>query len=667
MNDQIAKLYASVRDVFFLEKTPITTDSLNQIAKLTIITATASLFDILVFIAGALGRLDATLLTVWAAAALLLPVSSLLGRKPSQAPRAIKTISRRGFRKTIANAALFAAPWAALPLLFLGQDPITDILIVAVTAGMAAAGAFMLCPIPAAAIVYFTLIEAAVVVGCVIAGLGDYGALAAFTAPFVVVLAIVTLRSFKLSRERSEGLRRATAALDSLERANRELEKMRGDAERDAVIDELTGLQNRRGLSREIARRRASPRAGAAVLHLDLDRFKQINDTLGHAAGDQILRHAAEILRDNTRANDFIARIGGDEFVIIADFNGDQHAIMDLASRLIRAMRRPIRVEGEICNFGASIGVDLTSDAPDLGAMVLNADIALYRAKAGGRNRFHLFSPMLAEQVRREKSLGDDLLSSIAERRLEVVYQPQFNGDDGRLAAVEAFVRWNHPSRGALAPSEFLPLARRLGVAAELDQIVLETALGQLRAWETQGFRLPLLSVNVSAERLCDPTLPEKLALLDLPKDRLSFKIGEDAFLAALEEGLVPQIDQLAESGVALELGGFGAGNSSLTALMTHRPSRVKIARDLVMDVAQTPQLGTLIRALTEIARSLDIGVTAEGIETQESAAAARSAGCDRLQGYWFAKPMNAAAIFERYGRAPATPQRATRADAFTG
>ncbi len=453
---------------------------------------------------------------------------------------------------------------------------------------------------------------------------------------------------------RNLDLRRAK---ELAEAHNAELEKAKAQIEHSALHDALTGLPNRRFLDRCLAEAAARTKEGAgglALLHIDLDRFKQINDTLGHAAGDATLVHAAKVLKSNVRRDDVVARIGGDEFVIVCMPGAGHVDLASLAARIVNRMRQPITHEGHECRCGVSVGIaTCLGGEVDPRQLLVNADIALYKAKSRGRNRYEFFNAALQAEIVNTKRLADEILKGLETGQFEPYYQPQFDAENLDIVGMEALVRWNHPCEGLLTPDQFLDVAEDLNVVASIDGLVLKRALADFRQWQEQGFGVPRLSVNVSARRLNDEDLLSGLRSLDIPKGVLSFELVESIFLDESEEVVAFNLDQIRELGIDIEVDDFGTGHASIVSLLQLRPSKLKIDRQLVMPMIASPHRRKLVETIIDIGRNLDIKVVAEGVETMEHARMLRSFGCHALQGYAFAKPM-AAREFAHFARSQA-------------
>lgn len=428
------------------------------------------------------------------------------------------------------------------------------------------------------------------------------------------------------------------------EARNAELESARARIEHNSLHDFLTKLPNRMYLERvleEHAVRCARTGEGIVLLHIDLDRFKQINDTLGHPAGDAMLAHAAEIIRANLRAGDFVARTGGDEFVIVCRADMAMRDFGALAQRLIEGVRKPVYFDGHECRFGMSIGIaGAFGAAVDRERLLVNADIALYRAKSLGRNRSEFFTEAVQAEIVRSKQIADSIMGGLERGEFVPYFQPQFDARTFELAGVEALVRWRHPTRGVVAPAEFIEIAEELNVVAAIDRSVLEQGLVQFRRWQELGFAVPRFSVNVSLRRLRDDQLLSSLRDLKIQPGTLSFELVESIYLDESDDHFARTIEDIKELGIDIEIDDFGTGYASIVSLMKLKPRRLKIDRQLVFPVVRSSTQRRLVQSIVDIGKSLDIEIVAEGVETMEHARMLRELGCDILQGYVFARPM---------------------------
>jgi diguanylate cyclase (GGDEF)-like protein len=411
------------------------------------------------------------------------------------------------------------------------------------------------------------------------------------------------------------------------------------------MLDALTGLSNRRHFSDALrdAIQEAGPDTRHAVVMIDLDGFKSINETLGHSAGDALLCLVAQRLRRQTRDEDVVARFGGDEFVILLP---DGHAAERLAARLVETLSRPFLVEGHVANIGASVGIahyrDQVSSAE---ALVSHAELALSDAKRAGRRTWRTFEPAMATDAEGRRTLELDLRKALALEEFSLAYQPQLNVRSNKLTGFEALLRWNHPTRGTVPPPEFIPVAEDIGCIEAIGEWVLRTACLQAAHWPE-----PLaVSVNVSPRQLgdCDRmfrTIESALQMSGLAAGRLEIEITESAVLRD-ELMVLDLLKRLQVLGVRIAMDDFGTGYSSLSQLRSFPFNRIKIDQSFVKDLGQGGKSGAMIRAITGLGTALGMSTIAEGVETAEQAALVEADGCTDIQGYLISRPIPAAEI----------------------
>ncbi|SDA97428.1 bifunctional diguanylate cyclase/phosphodiesterase [Mesorhizobium qingshengii] len=426
------------------------------------------------------------------------------------------------------------------------------------------------------------------------------------------------------------------------ESKNAELNLAKAHIEYAALHDSLTGLPNRRYLD-ELLAETSEPDRRTALLHLDLDRFKQINDTLGHAAGDAMLVHASKVIKANAGRNDFVARIGGDEFVVVSHGLDDEQ-LAALADRIIEEMRQPVDYRGHPCRFGVSIGIAANSGV-DARQLLVNTDLALYRAKGRGRNRYEFFNEELQSEIMRTKQTADEILGGLERNEFIAYYQPQFDARTLEIVGVEALSRWKHPRRGILPPDTYLKVAEELNVVALIDRTVLEQALENFGRWSRSHLNIPRVSVNVSARRLEDKDLISGLRKLGIKAGTVSFELVESIFLDENDDLVTWNIEHIKELGIDIEIDDFGTGHASIVSLLKLQPRRLKIDRQLVTPITGSSAQRHLVSSIIEIGKSLGIEVVAEGVETMEHARILKELGCDILQGYFLGRPMEAKAF----------------------
>lgn len=423
--------------------------------------------------------------------------------------------------------------------------------------------------------------------------------------------------------------------------------------------DPLTGLPNRNAFQTRLAAtldHAAVADHGVALLYIDLDHFKDINDVHGHAAGDAVLNIVAARLRAAVDAPSFAARVGGDEFVVM--FTGFTNAtdVAGLSNRLLDDLRKPIEVDGRVLPLGASIGVSLFPDDAMLADDLLtNADIALYRAKAGGRNAACFFKREMDDAVRQRRSLAHDLRDAIAAQQLHIDYQPLVDLPKGNIVGFEALARWNHPTRGVVGPDEFILVAEENGLIGALGEWVLKQACAEAALWP-----LPLtVAVNFSALQVHQEDLPHRVTeiLLEtgLSPSRLEIEVTESALFRD-QNRAIHNLRQLKMLGVRIAMDDFGTGFSSLATLQAFPFDKIKIDRSFVDGINTRDQSAAIVRAIVGLGKSLNVPVTAEGVETQAQLDYLRDQGCGQVQGFLLGRPM---AIADQ-GRHVGLPQTAT-------
>nr|WP_037151496.1 GGDEF domain-containing phosphodiesterase [Rhizobium freirei] len=417
------------------------------------------------------------------------------------------------------------------------------------------------------------------------------------------------------------------------------LEQSRARIEYAADHDYLTGLPNRRYFDRRLAELRKDPTIETlAVLHIDLDGFKEINDTWGHAAGDAALQSVAARVSAAITANDIVARVSGDEFVAVLINVGSSERLKAIVSDIFSRLRREVRFGNEMLRVGASIGVAL-SQAGKAGNLLAESDVALFQAKKLGRNRAEFFTPALQDELHAERRLADELRLAPVLRQIEPFYQIQVNARSRRIVGLEALARWRHPEKGLLNPAAFLKVADEYGLTPEIDAAVLKRALADRASWVSRGLVPPRIAVNISGRRLADPDLIEGLQALKIPRHAIAFELVETIFLDDPDDRVLASIDGIKRMGIDIEIDDFGSGHASLIGLVKLKPKRLKIDRQLVTAVTVSDEQRRLVGSIVDIARALNVEVIAEGVETEEHARILAEVGCDELQGYAIGYP----------------------------
>ena len=452
--------------------------------------------------------------------------------------------------------------------------------------------------------------------------------------------------------------------LQRIRRSTLQLQASEAQAQHLAFHDALTGLANRALFDDRLtlalgdAQRRG---ASIALLYFDLDRFKNVNDTLGHPAGDELICAMARRLLEVTRSTDMIARIGGDEFAIIQTGVNSPAEVEILCMRIVEAVNEPFDLMGNKVNVGVSIGVALSPfDANDRTELERKADIALYEAKASGRGRYIFFAEAMDAGIRNRREIERGLRNAIQTGgQFEVVYQPSYAAQSGRITGAEALVRWHHPSRGLLAPSTFIPIAESAGLIDRIGEWVLEQACTAAFSWS-----LDSISVNVSAVQLRDERFADRvlatLARTGLEPSRLELEITETSFLESAAT-CQPNLAKLRGRGIKIALDDFGTGYSSFSHLTHFEIDRIKIDQSFVQGIDLRHGGSAIIQAIVDLAKASGMQVTAEGVETQEQSQFLRTAGCNALQGYLLSCPLSLAKFETLLAAEPERSARAAR------
>ena len=422
-----------------------------------------------------------------------------------------------------------------------------------------------------------------------------------------------------------------------------------------AFHDSLTGLPNRRRfqehLSDAVDRAQRDPANTFAVLFIDFDRFKLINDSLGHGAGDEFLTQVSRSIQEHLRLGDVVARLGGDEFAILVQHPENAQVVIALAERLLQAMRRPMLVAGNEVITSASIGITLSSigyTAPD--DVLRDADIAMYKAKATGKARYALFDVGLRAEITRRMRLEGELRRALDAGQLNVAYQPLFNLGTGAVAGFEALARWNHPEFGAIEPNVFIPIAEETGLILQLTDVVLHRACHELARWQQSNpaFAALTMQVNISGKDIANPGFLARVthALVEarVQPQQLILELTENTLMERIE-GARDRLNELRKLGVGLSVDDFGTGYSSLAHLSSLPIDSLKVDRSFVRDMRFDTKEATVVRAIIHLGNSLGKAVIAEGIETRSQFSQLHEMGCEFGQGFHLSRPLDRDAV----------------------
>ncbi len=410
-----------------------------------------------------------------------------------------------------------------------------------------------------------------------------------------------------------------------------------------AFTDALTGLPNRARVGDVIEHHAAALRDRGrpfAVLMINLDRFKLVNDTLGHGSGDALLRMVAARLHAAIGQEDVVARLGGDEFAVLQINTGEATNSQRLAGRIVEVLNHPFLLDGQIVNVGASVGVALApTNGSDPDELLRNADLAMHQAKAEGKATFRLFEPALAERVEARRVLEGDMRRALEDDSFEIYYQPLVDSLTSLVTGAEALVRWHHPTRGLVSPAEFIPLAEETGLIAQLGEWVLRTACREAMSWPGSI----KLAVNLSPIQFRNDHLPELvqavLATTGLPASRLELEITEGVMLHD-EQRTLSMLSKLRKAGLGIAMDDFGTGYASLSYLRRFPFSKIKVDRSFVSQLPADAESAAIVRAILNMAACLGMATTVEGVETAEQYAFVASERCGQIQGYYVSRPL---------------------------
>lgn len=454
---------------------------------------------------------------------------------------------------------------------------------------------------------------------------------------------------------------------------SRKLKRQVDENERLAQHDALTGLPNRTLLASRLTdalTESVQQQSVVGLMLIDLDDFKDVNDTLGHQAGDVLLQHVSQRIAGAVRPGDTVSRLGGDEFAVVVANAQHPSVISGVAERLLDALERPVQIGEVQVTPGASIGIALSPEhGTTVDVLMQRADIAMYAAKAGGLGR-RTYSPTIDSHSPSRLGLTSELRTALrTDDQIDLVYQPIVDARTGAVVQLETLVRWKHPQRGELLPKDFLEMAERSGLVAQLTERTLAVALRQLRTWLDAGLEIRL-GMNLSSVVLQDHTLPGQIATalnhLRVPPSLLEFEVTETSLLVEPDTVMV-LLRQLRSLGSTVALDDFGSGYSSLAHLRSLEADALKIDRQFVEHVLTSPSDAKIVASVIELAHQLGMTVTAEGVETAGQAQHLAVAGCDKLQGYYLARPLPAhaaTALLRERSRIAASAAAATTAPA---
>ena len=557
--------------------------------------------------------------------------------------RVLTRISRDAIPRAMVSGFLYALPWSILVILYLGEIPLGEELLMGVAViGMAAAGSVQLARIYPAALVYLATILLPVFIKSIMLAEMQYYLLAGLSFSYIVYLISIISSSANTSVERSAALSDLKVKVNQLDLANDALEKL-------ATIDDLTGMPNRRAFYDHITSSISetnNPDDGFFVLLCDLDHFKNVNDTAGHATGDELLRKIAGLLQNYTKDCDFAARLGGDEFAIIVKNQQHSSDIKDFVEVLLGKIENTFKFDDESINVGISIGIsNFPRDAQTPEALLSLADIALQRGKTISRGKYWIFDENLRTKLLSDSKLEAALRIALAEKQFELFYQPKVDIATGRLRGFESLVRWRRADGKIELPNSFLPLASERGLILQISDLVIEKAIEDFSRWQDMGLDPGELSINIHPSQIKDRRRMERLVQdfheVAIPPEKIILEITEECIIGRGTDEVPELLKFLRDQNFKISLDDFGTGYASLTHLKTLPVSEIKLDRSFISDLDKNPQDRTIVQSMIKLVNLLELTTVAEGIENQEQHNILLSMGCTTGQGYFYGRPMN--------------------------
>ncbi len=432
-----------------------------------------------------------------------------------------------------------------------------------------------------------------------------------------------------------------------------------------ANLDALTQLPNRISLKDRVKRAVHTCRRTnmvAAMLFVDLDHFKTINDSLGHPVGDALLKEVANRLKRCVRGGDTVSRFGGDEFVILVEQLEDVRNAASIAQKILDALAQPFEISGQMLASGCSIGIAaIPTDGEVLETLLKNANTAMYAAKEGGRNNYQFFALKMTQHAVKRHKIEMELRDAVSKGQLLMHYQPQVEIASGNIVVVEALMRWQHPERGLIESTSFVPVAEESGLIASIGTWALQSVCAQASQWRNAGIPILRVAVNISPRQTLNPEafaqfVANQLEANGLDGSILEFEMTESPLLKHADANAV-LLNRLGKLGVKIAVDGFGKGSSSLAYLKQNAINSLKIERSFIRNIESDPEDLAIVRAIIAMAQNLKLRVIAEGVETKQQLSLLKKLGCHVYQGFYFARPMSAQELFERYFADTPTPK----------
>lgn len=643
MRKLFRSFFPALRAALTLHPTP---EDAASVVRGTFVGVSATALNAVIYAVGAFDSGAIPFLTVWLGVISTVCVAmAVMSRRAAR--KTVTRVSRRAGRRLVQTSVVLALPWAVLAGYVIGLGgPGRPGVVLLVCMGMLAGGAFMLHRAFVAAISYMVTILAGLVLSVHVGGLENAWMVTAYGIVYGGCLGYFAFRAGETARERDASFAALTEAVDSLERAHDENYLL-------ANIDEITGLLNRKAFNvrlRQAVDEHEGGGAGFALLLMDLDRFKNVNDLFGHGVGDDLLAEIARRLRCNLSGADVVGRLGGDEFAILLTGRMDENAVQGFATRVLDTLNRPARLAGRLIHPGASLGaVICPEDGCDPEELMLKADLALNRAKETGRGRCVSFDHRLRQTVIANDRIEAGLRAAFKHDHLHIEYQPKVALHGGQRLGAEALVRWTTETGERVPPDRFLAIAAERGLLPRLSRFIAQTVAGHIADWRKAGLEPGKIALNLHPDDLKSPELfMETIEMFEaqgVTGRDLILEITEGCFVGRGTDRAAMILDELAGRGYALSLDDFGTGHASLSHLKRIPVAEIKIDRSFVAGIGHRRDDRAIVAATAEIARGMEIRSVAEGVETEAQRDMLQALGVEAGQGYLWARPMSA----ERY------------------
>jgi diguanylate cyclase len=629
-------------------------EDLEHLIRYTPISCVLSIVVTVIVMIATWSLVGGTVLCVWAA--YTLAINGWVLMRARLGSGRVRRVTAKALIKVRVFAILMALPWATLTLLAFSlwdEQQLVRVMSSFAAVGMAAGGAFMLYRVIWSALLFLVTILGAVIIAVLFSDVPGGWSIAAFAAVYCVFLSHFAINFARLDWSRNEAVDALTSTVGELERANDRISEL-------AYTDILTGLCNRAAF--QIALNKAlegtAGTQGFALLLMDLDRFKNVNDTLGHLTGDDLLAAVGQRLVAICAEPDVVARLSGDEFAILCHTpRAEAGALMQ---RIVATMAEPFQINGITIHSAISVGAAFCpTDATNSERLMGLADLALREAKTEGQAQLCLYSTALGEAFEEANHLAEEVRSALRTGALAVHYQPKFRLSDGKMFGAEALVRWSHPQMGYVSPDRFLPIAAERGLIPEVTTAIFDIVLQDMVDWREAGICVGPVAINLHANDLKSPDVLlghlERALARGFGPEHLILEITEGCFNERNPEAAIALLKQISAMGFELSLDDFGTGYAALSHLRTLPVSEIKIDRSFVAEINHSDRDHTIVAATLAIARSASLRTVVEGVETLEQLRTLQALGADFGQGYYWTRALPAAELLRRVqGMTPA-------------